>query len=152
MQVRTVDGKDDHARDCFVPGQNGWRTRPAGAALGTGAVPVAINQDGTPNSESNPAARGTIAGFYGTGEGLTDGPTCPAFPTMPVRPPAPSGAPDHCQRIARQSSTPGGAPGLTGILQLDARVPGGYVPPGPVAVQLEIGSFTAAPPITIWVK
>ena len=45
----------------------------------------------------------------------------------------------------------GSAPGLTGILQLDARVPGGYVPPGPVAVQLEIGSF-AAPPITIWVK
>ena len=33
----------------------------------------------------------------------------------------------------------GAAPGLTGELQVNARVPGGYVPPGPVAVELTVG-------------
>ena len=45
----------------------------------------------------------------------------------------------------------GSAPGEVGELQVNARVPGGFVPPGPVAVELTVGPF-AAPAVTMWVK
>ena len=38
---------------------------------GTGAA-VAFNQDGTLNSETNPAAKGSVVVLYGTGEGQTN--------------------------------------------------------------------------------
>ena len=112
--------------------------------------PMVFNQDGSLNSESNPAARGTIAAFYGTGEGLTDGANVSglpaeapyAHPRLPVR--------LTVAGIAAEVLYAGGSPGV-GLLRIDARVPGGYVRPGLATVELEIGKF-AAPPITIWVK
>ena len=40
--------------------------------LGTGQI-AAINQDGTLNSPTNPASRGTVVSLYGTGQGLING-------------------------------------------------------------------------------
>ena len=75
-----VDGKETtHVTVSYLGktvGELDLQVLPSAPAL----FPVAINQDGTPNSESNPAARGTIAGFYGTGEGLTDGRNVSGFP------------------------------------------------------------------------
>src|SRR5262249_47280937 len=41
------------------------------SGMGQGAI---LNEDGTPNSSSNPATRGSIISLYGTGEGQTDPP------------------------------------------------------------------------------
>jgi hypothetical protein len=38
-----------------------------------------------------------------------------------------------------------------GELQVNARVPGGFLPTGQVAVQMSVGVFSA-PVMTIWVK
>jgi hypothetical protein len=38
-----------------------------------------------------------------------------------------------------------------GEFQVNARVPGAFIPPGPVAVELRVGPF-AAPAVTMWVK
>jgi uncharacterized protein (TIGR03437 family) len=113
--------------------------------------PLVLNQDGSPNSEANPAARGTLVAFYGTGEGLTDGANVSGLPSQ--APYAHPRAPVHLAvaGIAAEVFYAGGSPGGVGLLRIDARVPGGYVPPGVVSVELEVGNY-AAPPITMWVK
>src|ERR1017187_7480835 len=60
--------------------------------VGTATVPVApsapavltlaTNPDGSPNTPSAPAARGTWMTFYATGEGLTDGPNVAGVPAQ----------------------------------------------------------------------
>jgi uncharacterized protein (TIGR03437 family) len=45
----------------------------------------------------------------------------------------------------------GSAPDLIGVLQINARVPGGFVAPGETAVALTVGT-AKAPPIAIWLK
>ena len=45
----------------------------------------------------------------------------------------------------------GSAPGLVGLLQVNLRVPGGYVPSGAVPLELTVGT-TVSPDITIWVQ
>jgi uncharacterized protein (TIGR03437 family) len=45
----------------------------------------------------------------------------------------------------------GSAPDLIGVLQINARVPGGFVPPGQAEVALTVGTVTA-PAVTVWLK
>jgi uncharacterized protein (TIGR03437 family) len=45
----------------------------------------------------------------------------------------------------------GSAPGLVGMLQINARTPGGFVAPGPATVQLAVGT-AVSPPLTIWLE
>ena len=45
----------------------------------------------------------------------------------------------------------GSVPGAVGVLQINARMPGGFVPTGAAAVELSVGNF-AAPEMTIWLK
>ena len=45
----------------------------------------------------------------------------------------------------------GSAPDMIGVLQINARIPGGFVAPGEAAAALTVGTATA-PPITIWLK
>ena len=45
----------------------------------------------------------------------------------------------------------GSAPGAVGLLQVNARVPAGFIPTGPVAAELAVGS-AVAPDLTIWLK
>ena len=84
---------------------------------------LANNQDGTLNSISNPAARGSIVAFYGTGLGVA---------ALPV------------------SATIGGysAPVLyagpvvnyPGLLQINVQIPAGYLAPGDLPVVITVGS------------
>jgi len=112
----------------------------------------AANQDGSPNSAANPAARGTVVTFYVTGEG-------PVTPDgidgkLTVAPwPAPT------QKVTVQiGGQPAGiqyagaAPGLVaGLMQVNVVVPPG-VSPGAVEVTVTVGDAVSAGGVTIQVK
>ncbi len=113
--------------------------------------PIATNQDGSPNSPAEPAARGTIVTVFGTGEGLTDGAN-QAGRVAEIPYPAPqlpvalsvSGVPAEIVYLGR-------APGTVGVFQVNARMPGGYVPPGPAPMILSVGGATA-PVFHVWLR
>jgi uncharacterized protein (TIGR03437 family) len=112
---------------------------------------VVVNQDGSLNAETNPALRGTVVAFFATGEGLTDGGNVSGMAAQ-----APYGRPRQAVALAMGGISAdllyaGAAPGQVGELQVNARVPGGFLPTGQVAVQLTVGVFNA-PVMMIWVK
>jgi len=132
-----------------------------GTLVGTASLPVApsapamltlaTNPDGTPNAASAPAARSTWITFYATGEGLTDGPNIAG---LPAQAPYPHPLLPIILTIAgvnTQILYAGSAPGMIGVLQINALVPSGFVAPGQTAAQLTVGTVTA-PPVTIWLK
>ncbi len=116
-----------------------------------GLFAMAINQDGSINSSTAPAARGSVLAFYGTGEGLTNGPNVAGqaaaapypVPLLPVT--------LAVDGIAAQLTFAGEAPNFSGLLQVDAVMPGGFIPSGAVPVQLTVGA-AASPTITIWLQ
>ena len=132
-----------------------------GKIAGTASVPIApsapamltlaTNPDGSPNAESAPAPRSTWMTFYATGEGLTDGPNIAG---TPAQAPYPHPLLSIALTIAGMNADilyAGSAPDLIGVLQINARVPGGFVPPGQAEVALTVGTVTA-PAVTVWLK
>jgi uncharacterized protein (TIGR03437 family) len=132
-----------------------------GKLAGAASVPVApsapamlalaINPDGTPNAESAPAPRSTWMTFYATGEGLTDGRNVAG---KPAEAPYPHPLLPVALTIAGVNAEilfAGSAPDMIGVLQINARVPGGFVGPGEAPVELTLGT-AKAPPIAIWLK
>ena len=113
--------------------------------------PVAVNPDGSPNSSAEPAARGTIVTVYGTGEGLTDGPNQAGHVAeLPYpRPKLPVTVTEA--GVAAEILYFGSAPGLVGVFQANVRLPGGYVPPGPVDLVVYVGAVSA-PPFRLWLR
>jgi uncharacterized protein (TIGR03437 family) len=113
--------------------------------------PLAINQDAGTNSASAPALRGTVVTLFATGEGLTDGPNVSGRaaadpyprPKLPVK--------VTIGGILAEILYAGSAPGLAGTLQINARVPGGFLPQGAVPVELQVGA-AVSPTLTIWVR
>ncbi len=113
---------------------------PAIFTLGGSGQAAALNEDGTLNSSSNPARRGSIVTIFATGEGVR-------MPAVAEGLPAPWPAPapvlpvevrigDYPAEIVYAAA----APGLIGVLQINARVPSGYAPFGSVTVTLRVGS------------
>jgi uncharacterized protein (TIGR03437 family) len=97
---------------------------------------LALNEDGSFNSETNPAPRGSRITLFATGEGRT---------ALPLR-----------VSIARLdaevlAAAPGTA-GLPGALRIDTRIPAGFVPTGALAVQLTVGAAASQPGVTIAVR
>ncbi|MBZ5727085.1 MAG: hypothetical protein LAP87_19060 [Acidobacteriia bacterium] len=133
-----------------------YQGKPAGAVdvPVAGAVPAlfgVVNQDGSLNAAAAAAPRGSIVTLYGTGEGLTDGANIAGQPAG-----APYAHPRQPVTLAIAGMTAeilyaGNAPGLIGVLQVNARVPAGFVPTGAVPVALMVGA-TAAPELTMWLK
>jgi uncharacterized protein (TIGR03437 family) len=134
-----------------------YQAKPAGAA----SVPVApsapamlalaTNADGSPNAESAPAPRSGWMTFYATGEGLTDGLNLAG---RPAQAPYPHPLLPIALTIAGVDAGilyAGSAPDMIGVLQINARMPGGFVAPGEAAVELTVGT-AKAPPVTIWLK
>src|ERR1017187_2995489 len=98
-------------------GTAGVTIPPAAPAMLT----LATNPDGTPNAESAPAARSSWMTFYGTGEGLTDGANIAGTPAQapyphPLLPIALTIAGVNAEMLFV-----GSAPGMIGVLQIDAR-------------------------------
>jgi uncharacterized protein (TIGR03437 family) len=98
---------------------------------GTGQA-AAVNQDGTLNSESNPAARGSIVSLYATGQGQ-----------------AASAVSLKIGLYAAGLLYAGPAPGFPGLLQINAQVPAGFLPPGIQPVVLSVGSAASQAGVTI---
>ena len=116
-----------------------------------GLLAKAINQDGTVNGAALPATRGTWMTFYATGEGLRDGGNAAGVPAQ-----APYAHPllPISLTIAGVNADilyAGSAPGLIGVMQINVRVPAGFVAPGQAAAILTVGNATA-PPVAIWLN
>ena len=121
-------------------------------ASGSG-VAVAINQDGTVNSASNAAARGSVVLLYATGEGatapavadgaITTGRIVPG-PILPVTLSI-GGVP---ARVISAESAPGS---VAGVMQIEAIVPTS-VAPGAAAVVVTVGTASSQAGVTLNVK
>jgi trimeric autotransporter adhesin len=93
---------------------------------------AATNQDGSLNSASNPAARGSVVSIYATGQG--------------------SGTPNVTMTIAGYNAPllyAGPAPGFSGLMQINAQIPCGFVPPGSQSVVLSIGGVFSQANVTL---
>jgi len=121
------------------------------AAAAPAIFPVIVNQDGWINSQSAPAASGDIVVFYATGDGflntgnVTGQPAAAPYP----QPTLPVGV--TVAGIDAEILYAGSAPGFVGVMQLNVRVPGGFVPPGQTTIQLTIGEF-ASPAVMVWLE
>ncbi len=123
-------------------------------ASGTGVGPAAVlNQDGTINSSTNPAPRGTVVSFFLTGEGQT----LPAGVTGSVT--GASGArpllPVSIQVIDRNLTLQyaGEAPGLiSGVMQVNAILPSDLPFSGALRAQVQVGDAISPMAITVAVQ
>jgi len=118
-----------------------------------GLFAVILNQDGTPNSASNPAAPGSVVSLFATGAGpvapaLQDGAIVTASnPQQLVLPVA-------VQIDGQQAAVvyAGGAPGIVqGISQINVRLPDG-LSDGALAVLLQAGGQTSQGGVTLAVR
>jgi uncharacterized protein (TIGR03437 family) len=101
---------------------------------GTGPA-AAVNQDGTLNSASNPAARESVVSLYATGQGSTMG--------------------NVTLNIAGYNASilyAGPAPGFVGLMQINAQIPGGFLPPGIQPVTLFIGAAVSQAGVTLAIR
>jgi uncharacterized protein (TIGR03437 family) len=104
----------------------------------------ALNADGTPNSELKPALRATLVTLYATGEGLTHRAGTEETPVLPVT--------LTLGGYTAQISFARAAPGFSGMLEIKARVPGGFAPTGDIEVVLQVGDAISQTGVTIAVR
>jgi uncharacterized protein (TIGR03437 family) len=104
---------------------------PALFSDGSGQASV-VNEDGTLNSASNPAGRGSIITLFGTGEGVTGLP--------------------FSVSIGGYMATilyAGPAGNYPGMFQINAQVPTGYLSAGTLPVVVNVGTFPTQSGLTI---
>jgi uncharacterized protein (TIGR03437 family) len=121
------------------------------AAAVPAIFPAVVNQDGSINLASAPAARGTIVTFYATGAGLTNPISVEGIPAsapypQPVLPVSVSVAGVGAQVLFAAS-----APGLVGILQVNAVVPASLTAVGQQTLALQVGDAVSAA-IPVWLQ
>lgn len=120
-------------------------------STGQGLI-VAINQDGSRNSATNPAASGSYVVFFTTGAGLMSGDPANGE-IMGSRLLGPIAS--VYARIGRepvQLYYAGSAPGqVSGLIQVNAQIPFGLTP-GEWPIRVIFGTASSAPGTTIFVK
>jgi uncharacterized protein (TIGR03118 family) len=122
-------------------------------SAGTGGA-VVLNQDGTVNSATNAAAKGSVVVLFATGEGATNPPGQDGLilnlnilrePILPVS-----------LTIGGQTAQvlyAGGAPGsISGVMEVEAVVPAGLTATGAVPVVLTVGAVNSQGNVTVNVK
>ena len=126
-------------------------------ASGSGAGAI-LNQDNSVNGPGNPAAKGSIAQVYLTGEGQTSPPSVTGeITTATLPPPQVTPAPllSVGVLINGQPATwtyAGEAPGMVaGVMQLNVQIPA-YAPSGPLSIQVSIGGTMSQSGITVSVQ
>jgi len=118
---------------------------------GRGQV-VAVNEDGSINSDQHPAQLGSVVVLYATGHGQTQ----PAGVT------GQAAQPPYGTALLPVSLTVGGttadvlwagdAPGFVGLMQINARIPAGFIATGDLPVILTIGTYQSPTGTTIAVE
>ena len=106
---------------------------PALFADATGEA-AANNQDGSINSASNPAPRGSVISLYGTGLGISGdavGVTLDGY--------------------SAQVLYAGPVADYPGLFQINAQVPSGYLPTGALDVVVTVGTSASQAGVTVWV-
>lgn len=147
----TISGNAATHIEVFYAGQSVGTVDLSVAAANPALFPVALNQDGSVNSASNPAPRGTALILFATGEGLTTGANVSGMAAQPPYPQPKLPVTLTVGGISCSLLFAGSAPGEAGELQVNAIVPGGFLPSGPAAAQLLVGNF-ASPTFTVWVQ
>jgi uncharacterized protein (TIGR03437 family) len=113
---------------------------------------AALNQDGSINSESNPATRGSVVVLYGTGEGRT---TPDGIDGKPAADPLPRPLLPVKVRIAGRDvpvTYAGGAPNYTaGAMQVNIFIPHD-APTGNVPVVLSVGDRSSPGNVTVAIR
>ncbi len=97
---------------------------------------VAVNDDGSLNSEDNPAARGSPLAFFTTGEGRATTESVEA-------------------RVGNANAEvlfAGPAPGLPGIFQINVKLPGIFTPPGVRALTVTAAGVLSQGGVTVAVR
>jgi uncharacterized protein (TIGR03437 family) len=134
----------------ITPAAPGIFTKPAGAAEAS-----LFNQDGSINGPLSPAARGSIVSIFATGAGQTMPPSITGAPA-----PIPLAAIPQLVTAAIGGRSAevlyaGPAPGLVGVMQVNARVPNDV----PVTSSLDLVSLAASvgtaasrSGVVLWVK
>jgi uncharacterized protein (TIGR03437 family) len=113
-----------------------------GTGAGQGLI---LNEDSTPNSPSNPAARGSLITLFGTGAGEMEGEGEGRRPRLPV----------SAQIGGVEAEVVSSAPlaGLAAdVLRIVCRVPGGSTPAFDLPVVWKAGTFASQSSVTIAVK
>lgn len=113
--------------------------------------PVATNPDGSPNSSTEPAPRGALVTVYATGEGLSDGINQEGQITGPPYPRPKLPLILLVGGVGTVVDYAGTAPGMVGVLQVNARMPGDYIPSGLTPMVLTVGS-ASSPVAWIWLR
>jgi uncharacterized protein (TIGR03437 family) len=112
---------------------------------------AALNQDGTPNSPSAPAAAGSTISLFATGEGQTSPPGVDGKPAGAVLPTPVASVSVTIGGQAANVTYAGGAPGvIAGVMQVNAVVPN--VVSGNAAVVVTIGGVASQSGVTMAVK
>ena len=124
----------------------------SGAGTGPGAI---LNQNYQLNQPSTPAARNSVVILYGTGFGQTN-PSCTDGTVTPVLGPLPRPVQQVTLTIGGRPATVqyvGAAPGLvTGVIQLNAVVPGDVTPGPNVPVVVTVGGRNSQSGVTMAVQ
>jgi uncharacterized protein (TIGR03437 family) len=107
---------------------------PALFADSTGQA-AATNEDGTLNSASNPALRGSIISLFGTGLGVSIQPVTAQISGNPA-----------------EVLYAGSVAGYPGLFQVNARVPAGYLAPGIASVSISVGPATSQGGVTVVIQ
>jgi uncharacterized protein (TIGR03437 family) len=104
---------------------------------GVGQI-IAVQEDSSLNASGNAAARGSVVVLYATGSGEVD---AGGKPKLPVE-----------LKIGNSYAEilyAGAAPGFAGVMQINAKLPGIFTPPGVQPVTLLIGTAASQPGVTI---
>ncbi len=111
-----------------------------------------LNQDFSVNSTDNPAPRGSVVQIFLTGQGATTPPAVTGqLPQAPFAAPLLPVAVTIEGRVSRIQFV-GLAPGLVGLLQVNAVVPDEVVPGAAVALQVTVGSAQSQAGVTLAVN
>jgi uncharacterized protein (TIGR03437 family) len=111
-----------------------------------------FNQDGSLNSANNPAAPGSVAILYATGQGITNPPSATGMAAISPYP-APAGS--VRVTIAGQAAEilfAGLAPSTSGVTQINVRLPAGVGPNPNAAVALTIGAAASQPGVMVAIR
>jgi uncharacterized protein (TIGR03437 family) len=120
------------------------------SGLGQGAV---VNQDGTLNSPTNPAAAGSVVSVYATGEGQTNPLGIDGKPAAsPLPQPLAQPVTATVGGFGAQVQYAGGAPGLVaGVFQVNVQIPPG-VSGSTLPIVIQVGGQNSQTGVTLAVQ